>query len=70
MDVKAEARASIGGVRAGLALGFAAPALFLGSLPRYKAVPSDNVEAAWREVGRSLKDSIERSEMKRRARRR
>ncbi|WP_293813280.1 hypothetical protein [uncultured Bosea sp.] len=48
------------GARAGLMIGFAAPLLFLGALPRYDAPRSDNIGKSWREVGNALASAMER----------
>lgn len=51
------------GVKAGLLLGFAAPLMFLGSLPPYQLPRADNVERAWRTVGGTMASVMKREKV-------
>lgn len=46
--------------RQGLVLGFAAPMLFLGQLPRHEIIETDNVANAWSTVGKTLRAVMNR----------
>lgn len=62
MELAKKRKASESAFKQGICLGFAAPLLFLGPLPRLHVCYEDNVAQAWRNVGDALRVSMKREE--------
>jgi hypothetical protein len=59
MDVNKNSK-TLSSFHQGIVLGFASPFLFLGQLPAIQLKRVDNVSRAWRSVGETLRESMNR----------